>query len=66
MYNFCMAALIFLTSHGIKTRIHAYAEIAHLPTWCITITWKALSLQLRACQALMMHLIGKCAISAWA
>ena len=49
MYDFCMAALMFLTGHW---------------TRCIITTWKALSLQPRASEALVMHLAGKCVISA--
>ena len=41
MCDFCMAALMFLTGHGIKARTHACAEIAHLPTGCIIGTWRA-------------------------
>ena len=43
MCKFRMAALLFLTGHGMRARTDAHAEIA-----------------------LKMHLIGKCAISAWA
>ena len=57
-----MAALMFYTGHEIKARTHAHVKITHFPTWCITSTWKALDLQPRASQALMMHLVGKCAI----
>ena len=62
MCNFRMAALMFLTGHGIKT--YAHSEIAHFPTQFIIRTWKALALWPRASQT-MMHLIGKCAISTW-
>ncbi len=65
MCDFCMAALMFLTGQGIKARTHACGEITHFPTGCIIRTWKALGLWPCASQALMMHLIGKCAISAW-
>ena len=65
MCNFCMVVLVFLTGHGIKAITHAHAEITHLPPRCIIRSQKALSLQPRASQALMMLLIGKCAISAW-
>ncbi len=65
--DFHMAALMFLTGHGIKARMHAHAEIAHFPTRCIIRAWEALGLQRCASQVLMMHLIWKCAIStrAW-
>ncbi len=53
------------TGHGIKGRTHASAEIIHFPTHCIIRTWKAPSLWPHASQALMMHLFGKCVISAW-
>ena len=65
MRNFRMAALMFLTNHGIKERAYAHAEITHFPMKCITRTWKELGLQPSTPQALMMHLVGKCAISAW-
>ena len=39
-----------------KARTHVHVEIAHFPPQCIIRTWKAL--------ALMMHLVGKFAISA--
>ncbi len=52
--------------HGIKARAYAHAEIAHFPTQCIMRTWKVLGMQPHVSQALMMHLGGKCAISAWA
>ena len=48
MCDFCMAAVMFLTGHGIKARTHAHVEITHFPTQCITRTWKALSLHPRA------------------
>ena len=57
-HTFHMTALIFLTGHGIKARTHACVEITYLPTRCIIRTRKALSLQSRASQAMMMHLIG--------
>ena len=60
MCDFCMAALMFLTGHGMKVRTHAHVEIAHSPTWCIIRTWKALCLQPHASQALLIHLGGKC------
>ena len=60
--DFRMAALMFLTGYGIKASTHA--EIAHFSTLCIIRTWKALGLWPHGSQALMMHLIGKCAISA--
>ena len=66
MHNFCMAAVMFLTGHGIKARTHAHVTIAHFPAQCIIGTWDALGLKPCASQALMMPLIGKCAISAWA
>ncbi len=61
-----MAALMFLTGQRIKARTHAHAEITHFPTLCMIRTWKVLSLQPCASHALMMHLVGKRAISAWA
>ena len=66
MCDFYMAALMFRTGHGIKARTHANAEIVHFPTWCTIRTWRALGLWPRASQARIMHLIGKCQISAWA
>ena len=42
--DFCMAALMFLTSHGIKVRIHALEEITHVTTLCIIRTWKVLGM----------------------
>ena len=66
MLDFRMAALMFLTGNGMKGRTHAHAEIAHLPTWCIIRTWEACGLWARATQALVMHLVEKCALSAWA
>ena len=66
MHNFCVAALMFLAGHGIKARTHAHTEIAHFPTQYIIRTWREISLQPCASQALMVHLIGKCAISTWA
>ena len=65
MHDFCMAVLMFLKGHGIKARTHAHAESTQFPPRCTIRTWKALSLQPCASQALMKHLIGKCAISAW-
>ena len=44
MCNFCMAALIFLTGHGIIARSHGHVLIAHFQTWCIIRTWKTLGL----------------------
>ena len=64
MCNFHMAALTFNTGHVIKARTHACIEIAHFPSWCIIRTWKALGLWSHASQALMVHLVGKCANSA--
>ena len=55
---------ICLTGNEMKARTHANVESAHFPMRCITRTWKALRLQHRASQALVMHLVGKCAISA--
>ncbi len=55
IHNFCMTALIFLP-----------AEIAHLPKRYIIRTWKAISQLPHVSQALMIHFVGKCAISAWA
>ena len=66
MHDFHMAALVFLRGHRIKARAHACEEIAQFPTRCIIRTWKALALLPHASQMLMMHLMGKCAISAWA
>ena len=65
MSNFHMAALMFLTGHGIKARTRVCAENAHFLTQCIMRMWKALSP--RASQTLMMHLVVNCAIStqAW-
>ncbi len=57
MYDLHMAALMFLTGHGIKARTHAHAEVAHLPTRCIIRTRKALGLWSHA--SLMMTLIGQ-------
>ena len=57
------AALMFPTGHGIKARSYAHVEITHR---CIIRTWEARGLWSHASEALMMHLIGKCAISAWA
>ena len=65
MHDVRMVALKFLTGHGINARTHADVEMAHFPTWGIIKTWKALSMRPCASQALMMHLIGKCVISAW-
>ncbi len=67
MHEFCMAALMFLTGHEIKVRTHAHAKIAHILTSCIIRTLKALGLRPHAFQALVIHLVGKCAIStrAW-
>ena len=42
MHDFRMAALMFLTGHGIKTKTHTYVEVAHFTTQCIIRTWKAL------------------------
>ena len=47
MHDFCMAAVVFLTGHGIKARTHAHAEITHFLMRGIIRTWKALSLQPR-------------------
>ena len=47
-------------------RSHARAEIAHFLTRCIIRAWKAFSLRPRASQVLMIHWVGKHAISAWA
>ena len=66
MCHFCMVAFMFLTNDGIKVRALAHAEIIHFPTRCIIRTRKALTLQPHASQALTMHLVGKCMISAWA
>ena len=65
MQDFCMGVLMFRTGQGIKVRTHAYAEIAHFPTWCITGTWKALGLRPCASQAMVIHLVEKCVISTW-
>ena len=56
---------MFLTGHGIKARTHTCEKIARFPTQCIIRTWKTLGLPPHASQFLMMHLIGKCGISAW-
>ena len=64
--DFCMAASMFLTGHGIKARTHAHAIIVYFPTRCIIRNWNALSLQPRASQGLMMHIVGNSMISAWA
>ena len=56
MHDFCMAALMFCTGHGIKAGIHACTEITLFPKKCIIRTWKALSLWPCASQAQMMHL----------
>ena len=65
MLDFRMAALMFLTGHGIKARTHTHAEIAHFPTRCIIRTRKAPNLRRLASPTLMMHLIGKCASNAF-
>ncbi len=52
MHNFGMAALMFLTVHGIKARDYGLVEITPFPTWCIIRPWKALGLWPRASQAL--------------
>ena len=65
MRDFYMAALMYLTGHGIIARNHVYAEIAHFPSRCIISSRKTLVLWPHASQALMMHQIGKCAISTW-
>ena len=49
-----------------EARTHAHAEITYFPTRCIIGSWKAISLQPHASQGLMMHLVRKCAIAAWA
>ncbi len=48
-------------------RAHARAKIAHFPMRCIIRAWEAWSRRLSAFQVLMMHWVGKCAIStrAW-
>ena len=66
MCDLRMAALMFITGHGIKAKSNANVETAHFPFRCIIRTWEALILWPCAYHALMMHLIGKCAISAWA
>ena len=66
MCDFCISALMFLTGHGIRARTHAHAKITLFPTQYIIRTWKVLGLWPHASQSLMMHLDGKCAISAWA
>ena len=35
MRDFCMAALMFLSGHGIKSRTQAHAENAHFTMRCI-------------------------------
>ena len=66
MYECRIIALVFLIGHGIKARTHVCVEITHFPSRCMIRTWKALGLQPRASQALMMHLDAQCEISAWA
>ena len=67
MHDIHMEALMFLAGHGIRARTHAHVRITHFPTCCAIRTWKALTLWPRASQALMMHVLGKYAISssAW-
>ena len=64
--NFRMAALMFLTGHVRKAGTHTHAEVAYFPTQCIISTWKAFGFWPHAFQALMMHLLGKCAIFTFA
>ena len=66
MYDFDMAALMFRTGHGIRARPHSPAEIGHFPNWCIIRAREARGRRASAFQALMMHLVGKCVISAQA
>ena len=47
-------------------RTYAHAEIAYFPLRCMIRAWKSKGRRLSAFQVLMVHLIGKCAISAWA
>ena len=65
-HNFHMAAFMVFTGHGVKARTHAHAEIAHLPRRCTAGAWEAQVHRLSAFQVLMVHLVGKCAISTWA
>ena len=50
-----MAALMYLTGHGIKARTHAHVEIAHFPTQCIIRAWESQGRGQSASQVLMMH-----------
>ncbi len=58
--------LMFLTGNGIKTRTHACKEHCTFPNQVNHQNLGALGLRSCASHALMMHLVGKCAISAWA
>ena len=60
MCDFCMAALMLLTGHGIKARTHTHTEIARFPMWCINRAWEARGCRLGAFQVLMMHRVGMC------
>ena len=62
MHDFCM----FLTGHWIKARTHAHVEITHFSMRCIIMAWEAWDNRPSAFQILMMHSVGKCAISAQA
>ncbi len=44
MSDFHMAALMFLTGHGIKAGTHVHVEITYFSTMCIIRTWEALGL----------------------
>ncbi len=66
MHASFMTALMFRTCRGIEARTSICAEIVHFATQCIFRTRKVRSLRPHATQALMMHLIRKCAISALA
>ncbi len=61
-----MAASMFLSGHGIKAKTHDHADITYFPIGCISTAWEAQGHRPSAFQALVMHLVGKCAISAWA
>ena len=45
--------------YGIKVRTHTHVKITIFPTRCIIRSWRAISLQSRAFQVLMMQLAGK-------
>ena len=60
MHGFCMAAVIFLTGHGKQESMPwgncTFPNLLHHQN--------LESMRTHASQALMMHLVGKCAISA--